>query len=225
VDTADSAFGTDPVVQRFDVTDTSSGQDASYDVTYNVTDEDGDLVEVTLELVDADTGAVRDDVTDAYGGTNVTGSVARTLEYTGGKSKGETFDIRLVATDRAGGTAEESVTDVADGGGGGSGGAQAPTIQRFDVREAAGSGCQAYEVDWRVADEQGDLDTVTVELQRFRGNSYQTRESAEFTLGGTDEASDTATLSDNSLKCRDDIRLVITATDQAGNTASEQWVR
>jgi hypothetical protein len=220
VDTADSEFRNDPVVQTFDVTDTSNGNDATYEVTYNVTDEDGDLTEVTLELVDAD-GTVRDTVTDTYNETGGTGDVTRSLSYTAGKSKGETFYINVTATDANGGTAEQSVTDVANGDGGGGGGAQAPTIERFDVTAQS---CGEYDIDWRVTDDQADLDTVTVELQRRPGNSpnYKTEDSADYTPGGTGEASDVVTLSANNIKCSDGVRIVITATDTAGNSASDQ---
>ncbi|MFB6200532.1 MAG: hypothetical protein ABEI98_00820 [Halorhabdus sp.] len=223
VDTADSEFGLrEPVIQSFTVVDTTSGNTATYDATYNVSDPDGDLAEVTLELIATDTGNVVDSITDSYNDTTATGSQTRTLSA-GKGTKGQTFYINMTATDADSRSATASVTDTANGGGGGGGGAKAPTIQLFEATDLSncGSGQKQteYEVAWNITDSQSDLDSVVVELIDAKGKQItaQTYDVA----GG--QAARTTVLAPNKNLCGDTVTIKITATDTAGNTASDAW--
>lgn len=223
VDTADSEFGLrDPVIQSFDVTDTTSGNTASYEATYNVSDPDADLHEVNVTLVNADTGTVVDNVTDVYNDTSATGLQTRTLSA-GKGSKKQTFYINITATDLNSRTAVESVTDTADGGGGGGGGATAPTFQTFDATDQ--SSCSQkqteYVIDWNVTDDQDNLDSVVVELLDSKGKQVVVQ---SYDVSGGQAANTTMlTLNSNKIKCNDSVTVKITATDTTGNTASESW--
>jgi flagellin-like protein len=224
VDTADSEPTPDlrsPVIRSFSVTDTSGGQDASYDVTYNATDADGDLTSVELELIDDDTGTVLASNNDTYPETNVTGEVTRTLSYTGGKSKGETYRINITATDATGRTDVGSVTDVVDGEGGGGGGAAAPDITQFDVEDGSVCGNRAiYDVTWAVEDTDG-LDSVLVEVIRTKNGKQVASQSYDVT--GQTSASGSVSLEPNGNRCGEELRVSITATDPDGNMATDSW--
>lgn len=226
VDTADSQFGLrDPVVETYDVSDTTSGNTASYEATYNVSDPDGDLTEVQIDLVDASNDTVVDSVnaTDSDGTSPVSG--VATLSA-GDKTKGEQFFINLTATDLNGGTAESSVSDVADGGGGGGGGSAAPIIEQFDAVDSttySGNNNNAdveYDVTWNVTDDQSNLETVTLELVDSSGN---TRASESYTVSGGQANGFTELIPGGSVKDGDEVTVRITATDTDGNSATEFW--
>ncbi|MFB6183658.1 MAG: type IV pilin [Haloarculaceae archaeon] len=222
-DAADSDVGLRPsVIERFDVVDVTTNAPA-YDVTYNASDPDGDLIEVTLELVDASTGTVVDNTTDGYPQVKATGVETDSLNYTSGKN--QKFHVNISVRDTEGNVVRESTTDVADGSGGGGGGGSDPTIDTFDVMDTSTCGNTAsYDVDWAVSDADGNLDSVTVELIRTSHSNVE--DSASYTttdpeLSGS-SGSDTVTLSKNG-RCGEQMTVEITVIDDAGNTVTKSW--
>jgi hypothetical protein len=223
VDTADSALGLrDPVIVSYDVTDTTKGNTASYDTTFNATDDDGDLVWVNVTLVNKASGVEVDSVTRSYDQVEMTGETTASLTA-GKQTKDETYYINVTATDATGRTAAESVVDTADGGGGGGGGATAPTIAQFDAQDLSvcgkGSKQTEYEVVWNVTDDEGDLDSLLIELLDKNGNQLT---GASPTVAGS-QASGTTTLTPNGNQCGKDVTVRISATDAAGNSGTDSW--
>ena len=93
---ADSA----PAIDTFDVTDDSNPNWDRYDVGWAVSDADGDLAEVTTELVDG-SGTVLDSDSDAVGGSSASGSHSV-------RSRNTASEVVLTATDGAGASTSES---------------------------------------------------------------------------------------------------------------------
>lgn len=100
-----------PVSETFTVTDRSSGGAAIFDVAWNVTDPNSDLVAVRVSLVaDPDSGAriIEQRRFDA-GGAQSAGST--TFEVAGG----DVYELRIEVVDRSGNTAFSLTRAVADG--------------------------------------------------------------------------------------------------------------
>ena len=93
---ADSA----PAIDTFDVTDDSNPNWDRYDVNWAVSDADGDLAEVTTELVD-DSGTVLDSDSDVVGGSSASGSHSV-------RSRSTASEVVLTATDGADASTSES---------------------------------------------------------------------------------------------------------------------
>ena len=84
----------DPQVDRFDVTD-QSGNQAKFDVTWEVSDGENNLDTVTVELIDQ-SGTIEDSVTNNVNGG--TASATNQLTETGNPAA-QTYTIRLTVTD------------------------------------------------------------------------------------------------------------------------------
>lgn len=87
--------GPAPLLTEFDVTETTSGGDPSFDVSWTVTDANGDLDGVELYLVDVD-----DDVDDQRPEHNVTadvsgGTASNTVNLLDDEGTSETGDYRI----------------------------------------------------------------------------------------------------------------------------------
>ncbi|WP_338737618.1 hypothetical protein [Haloplanus salilacus] len=213
--------GSPPVVESLVVTDTTTGQDASFDATYNATDVDGDLTEVRVELIEDDSGTVVDSVIDDdYNETNATGEQTRSLSAPG-KNKGTTYRIEVTAVDANGGTDTEDVTISAGSGEEGSGGASGPTVTGFDVSDESFGKTASYNVSWAVEDADGTLDSVTVRLVETGKNNPDAEEIYDVT--GQSSASDTVTLEPNGNRYGTEYRIELVVTDADGLTASESW--
>ncbi|MFP8888833.1 Ig-like domain-containing protein [Natrialbaceae archaeon A-CW2] len=87
--------GEPPAIDSFEVTNPSSN---NYDVTWEVSDSDGDLSQVTIELLKNDN--VQDDKTIQVSGTNASG--------TDSLSTGQPDEVRLIVTDNAGNQTSET---------------------------------------------------------------------------------------------------------------------
>ncbi|PSP56341.1 serine protease [Halobacteriales archaeon QS_1_67_19] len=94
--TADSA----PAIEQFALTDDSNPAWTRYYVDWSVSDADGDLAEVTTELLDA-SGSVLDSASTAVSGSSASGT-----DYLESKSSGS--EIRLTVTDEAGNAITDS---------------------------------------------------------------------------------------------------------------------
>ena len=145
-----------PTIAQFDVTDTSADGDASFDVTWNATDEQGDIVRVDVELIND--GTSEDTNTTNFNDASTTGVNTDTL--TNASGGGEVYTIELTVTDAAGNTATATVVDVADS----DIGIRPPTIDTFEITDQSTGSEAAYDYTYDASDPDGDIVRVTVEL-------------------------------------------------------------
>lgn len=95
-----------------------------------------------------------------------------------------------------------------------SAGASSPRVSRFDVTDQSGSGDAKFSISWEVADPDGNLDLVEVELISGGGTEASASDDA---IDGQRTASGTFTLQDAvTLPATYDVK--ITVTDSSGNT-------
>jgi hypothetical protein len=102
-------LGSAPTVERYEVTEADSrNPDLNVTVEYDVTDEDGDLSTVLVELFD-DAGTLVTSTT-----TDVSGDVAYGVDYLEVENvSGESFEVRATVTD-AGGRTDTATTTVTE---------------------------------------------------------------------------------------------------------------
>jgi len=98
---------TAPSVDQLDVSDTSSGPWTRFAVDWTVSDSDGDLDRVAIEMVDH-SGTVVDSASTNVSGDNASGSDTLRERNGGGE-----YDVTLTVTDAAGNSAAETVTITA----------------------------------------------------------------------------------------------------------------
>lgn len=101
-----SQFTSDPVIDRFDVSEVGSkNPHANIIAEWDVSDDDGDLSNVTVDVIDQ-SGATLDSST-----TSVSGDVAYDVDYFELRHvDGQTFEVRITAADATGTTASSSQT-------------------------------------------------------------------------------------------------------------------
>ncbi|MFP9060658.1 fibronectin type III domain-containing protein [Natrialbaceae archaeon A-chndr2] len=102
-DTGDSA----PSIDQFDVSDTSAGPWTRFNVEWAVSDPDGDLDLVEIEMID-DSGTVVDSTSTAVSGDSASGEDSVRERNGGGE-----YELELTVTDEAGNSATETKTVAA----------------------------------------------------------------------------------------------------------------
>lgn len=147
-----------PTVERFEVTDRSSDQDATYDVTWNASDAQGDVTGVTVEL--RHDGAVVDSATTTLAGVASTGVHTDTLTNPSGS--GEVYTLLVRVTDAAGHVTTERTVDTADS----DVGLRPPVVRRFSATDVSTGSQVAYDYTYNASDPDGDLVRVALELAR-----------------------------------------------------------
>lgn len=107
--------GFPPRVDTFDVQDNSDSDAAKYDVTWAVSDRDGDLDEVRLYLTNQSSDSRVDDETISVSGDSA-GPTTTHLEYDPlAYDPGHDYVIRIVVIDGNGNVVSKKVEDTADG--------------------------------------------------------------------------------------------------------------
>ena len=102
-----------PTIASFAVTDRSAGGTARFDVGWNVTDADGDLVAVRMTLVADPDGAARTVVQRRFDAGGAQSAGETTVEVPDGS--GTTYEIAIEVVDTNDNTALELTRVVADG--------------------------------------------------------------------------------------------------------------
>lgn len=109
-----SGGGDEPVREQFDIGDNSNDNHAKYGVNWAVSDPDGDLTRVTVELVDESSGTVVDSATYGADGSWIDRRSGTTfLQRKHGA--GESYVLRLTAYDAEDHAVSWERSDVADG--------------------------------------------------------------------------------------------------------------
>lgn len=228
-DTADNDFGLrEPTIETFQAVDLSSGSEVRYDYTYNVSDPDGDLVQVKLELVKEATGVVVDNVTDSYSEVAASGEQTGSLvDPAGSKNDNAQYRINLIASDLGGNDASTTSLDIADGDDAVGGAGQPPTIDTFSVTDTTQTGGKgkadaSFDVSWRASDVDGNLANATLQLWDKNKNSML--DSVTYTSADFDSGSDTGTLT-TTLTSKNgagkEYRIVLVVNDDKGKSTSQ----
>ena len=110
--TATSSDGS-PVIEGFTVTDRSAGGNASFDVAWNISDPNSDLVDLEVTIVADPDGEARTVASRRFdaGGASTAGS--ETFGVEGGS--GSVYEVRMEVIDGAGNSVFTLTREVADG--------------------------------------------------------------------------------------------------------------
>ncbi|MFC5368953.1 glycosyl hydrolase [Salinirubrum litoreum] len=191
----------------------TSTSDAAFDVSWSVSDGDGDLSSVDLTLTDETAGTTDDTATSSVSGSSASGTTR--LVAPGDDGSGNDYTVGLTVTDAAGNTTSDSTT-VTESESTSSGG---PTVDTLSVAESAGNDPHAdFTVDWAVSDSDTDLSTVDLTLTDTTDGAIE--DTVSIGVGGG-SAADQQNLRAN--KAENDghtyeVELVV--ADAAGNTTS-----
>lgn len=210
----DSGDESAPTVDSLSVDEVETdSEDAEFDASWEVSDDDGDLngVDLTLYELDNDGNRVEeeDSATEDVGGDSASGTTR--LVATGDDGSGNTYEVEAVVSDSNDNTdsAITTVTETEDTDDG-----TAPVIDHFNLTDTSNRRWARVEVDWTVSDEDGDLAEVTSE--------------AVFANDGTDN--ETSSISGDSasgtheLRERDghgEVDVTLTVIDSEDNSTSE----
>jgi subtilisin len=188
----------------------TSSEDAAFDVDWSVSDDDGDLDTVDLEVSD-DTDA-ETEATDSTSVAGDAGSGTTRLVAAGDDGSGNSYTVELTVTDGAGATetATTTVTETEDED-------RAPTVDSYGVdAESTGSDAEIT-ADWAVNDPDGDLDRVTVRV--LDASTGRVVASNATDVGGADASgTDSFTVADGA---GDRFYVTCSVTDETGNDTRE----
>jgi subtilisin len=179
--------------------------DAAFDTDWAVSDPDGDLASVDLALVrDAD-GSTEDRATVDVGGDTASGTTR--LVAAGDEGSGNHYTVEVTVTDGSTSVSDTtSVTETEETN-------SAPTVS-VGVTDESNPAWTRYDVDWTVADTDGDLAAVTTALCDSSGGVL---DSVSESVSG-DTASGTHAVGTKDRRGASEIR--VTVTDAAGGSTS-----
>lgn len=205
-----------PTIEKFEITDTSTDVDASFDVTWNASDIQGDITTVSVELINDD--VVEDSATTSFNEVASTGDHTDTLENASGS--GESYKIQLNVTDAAGNSAVDSTVANA----GSEIGLRPPTIEQFDVADLFQGNDVTYEVTHNATDPDGDITELAVTLTHDgTGTEVDNATYAFNETGVTGETTDT--LSDPTKRQSGELyQINISVKDAEGNTERDSVI-
>jgi len=197
-----------PVVDSLSASEVeTSDSDAEFDVSWGVSDPDGDLSSLELLLVQDADGTIEDSVTVSVSGGSAVGTSR--LVAADDDGSGNDYTVEATVTDGAGNTRTDTVsvseTDDTNA---------APTASIDGVTDNSNPRWERYEVDWSAGDTDGNLDAVVVELLESGGtvlDAATTDVSGSSATGVDDVEAKNATATD----------IVVSATDTDGATGSD----
>jgi len=182
--------------------ETSDG-DAEFDVSWQVSDGDGDLSSVDLTLTDDTAGETEDTASVSVSGSDASGTTR--LVAAGDDGSGNSYTVDATVTDSGGntGSGSTSVSETEDT-------ASAPTVDSHAVSTRTTGPWNRVTADWAVSDDDGDLDSVVVSIEDSNGNTLNstTISVSGSTASGSDELKTRSTPSQS----------VVTVTDSQGNS-------
>jgi len=205
-----------PAVDSLGATEVETGDgDAEFDVTWSVSDADGNLASVDLTLTDDTAGSTEDTATVSVSGDTASGTTR--LVATGDDGTGNSYTVSLTVSDDSGATATDSttVTETEDTTGG-----TAPTVDSLALTEDNGGGSPHADFDaaWTVGDADGDLATVALTLTDTADGA--TVDTASLSVSGASASGSTGLTAKHAENDGHTYEVVCTVTDAAGNTGS-----
>jgi subtilisin len=186
----------------------TSDEDAEFDVSWSVSDVDGDLAAVDLTLIDDDDGSTEDTVSVSVDGSSASGTTR--LVATGDDGTARSYTIEVVVTDATGATTSDTTT-VTESESGSDG--RAPEIDTFALTDASAGPWAKVTVDWTVSDADGDLAGVDLDLVDSSGTVV---DSLSASISGA-SATGTDRLRE---KGSGEYDVVLTVTDATGATTT-----
>ncbi|MFC7133426.1 MULTISPECIES: S8 family serine peptidase [Salinibaculum] len=160
----------------------TSDSDAEFDVSWGVSDADGDLSSVELSLTDDTDSENEDSVTVTVSGDTASGTTR--LVAAGDEGSGNSYTVEATVTDSYENTGSRSTavseTESTNA---------APSASIDALNNRSNPRWDRYEVDWRAGDADGNLDTVVVEMLDSAGNVLDsvTRNVSGSAASGVDE--------------------------------------
>ncbi len=189
--------------------ETSDG-DAEFDVSWSVSDPDGNLSSVDLSLTDDTAGASEDSASVGVSGSSASGTTR--LVAAGDDGSGNSYTVGVTVTDGSGATGSGSTTV-----GETESTSSAPAIDSYSVTEAGSPNPHAeITADWSVSDSDGDLSSVLVEVFDSSGSLADSQTTS--VSGSSASGSDSFTIQHGGGATYD---VTLTVTDAGGNTASD----
>ncbi|WP_254273136.1 glycosyl hydrolase [Haloarcula marina] len=192
----------------------TSTVDAAFDVSWSVSDGDGDLSSVDLTLTDDTAGATDDTATVSVSGSSASGTTR--LIAPGDDGTGNAYTVDLTVTDAASNTTSSSTSITESEPTNDTGG---PSVDSLSMSENGGNDPHAdFTVDWTVSDSDTDLDTVDLTLTDTTDGAVEDTVSIGVSGGSAaDQQNMRANKADNDGHTYE-VELVV--TDAAGNTAT-----
>jgi subtilisin len=180
--------------------------DAEFDVDWAVSDDDGDLSSVDLTLTDDTDSETEDTASISVSGDSASGTTR--LVAAGDDGSGNDYTVDATVTDSNGNTGSGSTT-VSETESTNS----APSASIDGLTDNSNPQWDRYEVDWSASDEDGNLDTVVVEMLDSGGDTVDsvTNDVSGSSAAGVDEVRSKSNGTD----------IVVTATDTAGDSGSD----
>ena len=209
---------TAPDIDDFEVRDVSNPTWTRAEVDWAVSDETGDLDEVTTRLVHADTGYLADSETTSVSGTSASGTDELRERNGGGE-----YEVELIVKNSQETTTETKEVVLGDDDGddddgdddddddNGDGDADPPEIDRFDLTDTSNPRWARVEVDWAVSGD-AELEEVTTTLNG--GVDSESSSVDGTTASGTHELRERGG--------HGEVVVTLTVTDTAGNETSEE---
>lgn len=176
--------------------ETSDG-DAEFDVSWEVSDPEGQLDSLELILEDTTDAETEDSASPSISGETASGTTR--LVASGDEGSGNSYDVTATVTDADGNSDSETVSTAET--------EDSPTVDSLSLSEVETDDSDAeFDADWSVSDDDGDLDTVNLVLYELDsdGNRVEEEDSATESVNG-DSASGT-------------LRLVAAGDDGSGNS-------
>jgi hypothetical protein len=207
--TTDNA-GTRPSVESLSTVEVETeNEDAEFDVDWQVSDADGDLDTVELELVQGSNNSLQDSATVSVSGEN--GSGTTRLVAVGGDGENNRYTVSLRVSDSKGNTESSttSITEFEE--------TEPPEIHRLSVSESGRPDPHAeISVLWDVSDPDGTLASVDIDVS----TAGKTVQGVSWTLSGP-TASDTDSFK---IKRGDGktFNISLTVTDAAGEATTQE---
>jgi subtilisin len=184
----------------------TSDSDAEFDVDWSVSDSDGDLDSVDLTLTDDTDNETEDTASVSISGDTATGTTR--LVAAGDDGAGNSYTVDATVTDSNGNTGSDSTT-VSET----ESTNAAPSASIDSLNNKSNPRWDRYEVDWSASDEDGNLDTVVVEMLDSSGATLDSV---------TDDVSGSSASGVDEVRSKSDgTDIVVTATDTDGATGSD----
>ncbi|TYL38983.1 serine protease [Natronococcus pandeyae] len=200
-----------PEIEQFEIDDSSSQNFVGASVQWTVTDQDGDLVEITSELRYADGDEVLHSVTSELEGGEESGT--HTLKNTDRlEGAGEEYEIATAVADGEGNVTDVSEQVTLDEK------SPSPSIDRFEVTPTDFLGDPSAEVEWAVSDEGGEL--WELELELCLAGDDEVLDDAS-TMARGDEKSGSHRLTDGDTDGETEYEVTITVADYFEQVTTE----
>ncbi|MFB6234922.1 MAG: S8 family serine peptidase [Halopenitus sp.] len=181
----------------------TSDSDAEFDVSWDVSDDDGDLSSVDLSLTDDTDSESEDSASISVSGSSASGTTR--LVAAGDDGSGNSYIVDATVTDSNGNTGSGS-TRVSET----ESTSSAPTVDSHAVSTRTTGPWYRVTADWGVSDDDGDLDSVGVAIEDSNGNTLNST---------TVDVSGSSASGSTELKARSKPSTsVVTVTDSKGNS-------